>query len=143
MMIEELGSILDAFPGAANQTQCFLHIINLVAKSVLHQFEPLKVRDKDLLSEGAKELAALAKDLEESIDNHKGEDDDLDELEDDNKEGEQDEHEGMTDEEIAQLGENVQPIRLVLAKASLFKLSFNLFTLSLTWLPATQDCIFN
>jgi hypothetical protein len=127
-MIDELGSILDAFPGAANQTRCFLHIINLVAKSILHQFEPPKSRDKDLLSEGAKELAALAKDLEESVDDHKGEDDDSDELEDDNVDGEKDEHEGMTDDEIAQLGEYVQPVRLVLAKASLFKLSFNLFT---------------
>ena len=38
-MIDELGSMLDDFPGAENQTCCFLHIINLVAKSVLRQFE--------------------------------------------------------------------------------------------------------
>jgi len=110
-MIEELGSILDAFPGAANQTRCFLHILNLVAKSVLHQFEPPKARDKDLLSEGAKELAALAEDLEESLDDHNGEDNDLDELEDDNKGGEQDEREGMSEEEIVELEECVQPVR--------------------------------
>jgi len=127
-MIDELGSILDAFPGAANQTRCFLHIINLVAKSVLRQFEPPKARDKDLLSEGAKELAALAEDLEESLDDHNGEDNDLDELEDDNEGGEQDEREGMSEEEIAELEECVQPVRLVLAKASRFKLSFNSFT---------------
>ena len=127
-MIEELGSILDAFPGAANQTRCFLHILNLVAKSVLRQFEPPKARDKDLLSVGAKELAALAEDLEESLDDHNGEDNDLDELEDDNEGEEQDEREGMSEEEIAELEECVQPVRLVLAKASCFKLSLNSFT---------------
>ena len=127
-MIDELASILDAFPGAANQTRCFLHIINLVAKSVLPQFEPPKARDKDLLSEGAKELAALAEHLEKSVGDHNGEDDDEDEVEDDDEDGKQDKPEGMSDSEIADLEEQVQPVRLVLAKASRFKLSFNLFT---------------
>ena len=126
-MIDELRLLLEAFPGATNQTQCLLHIINLVAKSVLRQFEPPKGTDKDLLSEVAKELAAFAEDLEESVDDHNGEDDDKDELEDDNNDGKRDEHEGMSDEEIAELEESVQPVRLMLAKASLFKLSFNLF----------------
>jgi hypothetical protein len=127
-MIDELRLLLEAFPGASNQTRCFLHIINLVAKSVLRQFEPPNGRDKDLLSEVAKELAALAEDLEESVDDHNGEDDDDDELEDDNEDGEQDGRKGMSDEEIAELEESVQPVRLVLAKVSLFKLSLNLFT---------------
>ena len=127
-MIDELRLLIDAFPGASNQTRCFLHIINLVAKSVLRQFEPPNAKDKNLLSEVAKELAALAEDLEESMDDHNGEDDDLDELEDDDEDGERDEHEGMSNEEIAELEESVQPVRLVLAKASLFKLSFKLFT---------------
>jgi len=127
-MIDELRLLLEAFLGVSNQTQCFLHIINLVAKSVLHQFEPPNGRDKDLLSEAMKELVALAEDLEESLDDHNGEDDDNDELEDDDEDGEQDEHKGMSDEEIVELEESVQPVRLVLAKASLFKLSLNLFT---------------
>lgn len=132
-MIDELGSIIDAFPGAANQTRCFLHIINLVAKSILRQFEPPKARNKDLLSEGAKELAALARDLG-SVDEHNGEDNDADGLEDDDEDGKKDEHEGMNDEEIAELEECVQPVRLVLAKASHFKLSFSLFTHTRSWL---------
>jgi hypothetical protein len=35
MMIEELANVLDEFPGPANQTQCFLHILNLVVKSII------------------------------------------------------------------------------------------------------------
>ena len=125
-MIDKLGSILDTFPGSTNQTRCFLHIITLVAKSVLCQFELPKASDKDLLSEGAKELVALAEDLEANMDDHNGEDNDDDELEDDNDDEEQGECEGMSDEEIAKLEECVQPVRLVLGKASCFKLSFKL-----------------
>ena len=85
-------------------------------------------------------MAALAENLEESVDDHNGEDDDLDELEDDDEDGERDEHEGMSNEEIAELEESVQPVRLVLAKASLFKLSFKLL---LMHGAAAQDRIFN
>ena len=56
------------------------------------------------------------------MDDHNGKDNNDDELEDDNEDGEQDGCKGMSDEE------SVQPVRLVLAKASLFKLSLNLFT---------------
>jgi len=34
-MIAELENLLDEFPGAANQTRCFTHILNLVVKSIL------------------------------------------------------------------------------------------------------------
>ena len=51
-MIEHLATLINTFPGAANQTRCFAHILNLVAKRVLQQFEALKkgkgVDDKDL-----------------------------------------------------------------------------------------------
>ena len=43
-MIEHLAYLNDTFPGAANQTCCFIHILNLVAKSVLQQFETPKVK---------------------------------------------------------------------------------------------------
>ena len=38
-MVKHLSTLVENFPGAANQTQCFNHILNLVAKSILHQFE--------------------------------------------------------------------------------------------------------
>jgi hypothetical protein len=34
-MIEHLSTLVENFPGAANQTRCFTHILNLVAKSIL------------------------------------------------------------------------------------------------------------
>ena len=38
-MITELSKLVTKFPGAANQTRCFLHILNLVVKSIIKQFD--------------------------------------------------------------------------------------------------------
>ncbi|KAG2060744.1 hypothetical protein BDR06DRAFT_837354, partial [Suillus hirtellus] len=39
VMIDELSTALPDFGGKASHTWCFLHTINLVAKSLLHEFE--------------------------------------------------------------------------------------------------------
>jgi hypothetical protein len=41
-MIEHLSTLIENFPGATNQTRCFTHILSLVVKSILCQFEPKK-----------------------------------------------------------------------------------------------------
>ena len=41
-MVEHLATLIEDFPGAANQTRCFTHILNLVAKSILRQFDVAK-----------------------------------------------------------------------------------------------------
>jgi hypothetical protein len=38
-MINELVDMLPKFPGAANRCRCFLHIVNLITKSLLKQFD--------------------------------------------------------------------------------------------------------
>ncbi|KAI9429854.1 hypothetical protein H4582DRAFT_1783653, partial [Lactarius indigo] len=38
-MIDHLGVLLDGFPGSANQTRCFLYILNITAKSIIKQFD--------------------------------------------------------------------------------------------------------
>ena len=75
-MVESLEELIDDFPGAANQTRCFLHILNLVVKSILKQFDlPKKKKashnndeiDKDIdkgLDQAVEELLKLAGDLE-------------------------------------------------------------------------------
>jgi len=63
-MIEELAHLVDDFPGPANQTQCFLHISNLV-KSIIRQFDvpkSKKTSDSDVdndMDEVTKELLKL------------------------------------------------------------------------------------
>ena len=122
-MIEELAHLIDDFPGPANQTRCFLHILNLVVKSIIRQFDPPKSKktpdgeeDDESMDEATKELLKLACeiDLEEEITARAG--DEGDATEDDNDEGWVDEREEMTEEELLELAESVRPVRLLLTK---------------------------
>ena len=124
-MIDHLATLADMFPGAANQTRCFTHILNLVAKSVLCQFEAPKTKGGDVLNDAAKELAAIFDELEDDDDdngaskiNSAGDDSGESDEHGDN-DGLVDERGGMLEEELASLEESVKPIRLVLTKVSI------------------------
>ena len=41
-MVSELEKMLPEFPGEAARTRCFAHVVNLVAKSVIKQFDAPK-----------------------------------------------------------------------------------------------------
>ena len=41
-MIESLATIMSQFPGEANRARCLAHIVNLVAKIILRQFDASK-----------------------------------------------------------------------------------------------------
>jgi hypothetical protein len=46
-MIDKLGEMISDFPGRANQTHCFAHVVNLVAKTIIKQFDiPKKKKNK-------------------------------------------------------------------------------------------------
>ena len=117
-MIEHLATLVEEFPGAANQTRCFAHILNLVAKSILRQFEmPKKAADEaDLPSRNnaLEALAALTQELEHSVDDDVDEGDEVD----DDEDGLGDERDGMSKEEVAELDKSLVPIRLMLTKVS-------------------------
>ncbi len=68
-MIQYLGDTLDAFPGSTNQTRCFVHTINLIAKSILKPFDARKTNDIQAFNNVAHALANLAEghDPEESM----------------------------------------------------------------------------
>ena len=92
-MINELTNLLDDFPSPANQTQCFTHILNLVVKSVLHQFDLPKSKGDRILDDGAQELLSLAGNIEFEEDELARRDGkEGEENEDDNVEGWIDEH---------------------------------------------------
>ena len=122
-MIEHLQALADltGFPGSANQTRCFAHILNLVAKGIMKQLDAPKGKKTGI--EGA--LEDFAKDLETELDEDISESEaepegdeapgnDLDasdeEVEDSDGQGE------MSEEEISMLDESVKPVRLVLFK---------------------------
>jgi hypothetical protein len=117
-MVDELAGRLVEYPGAPNRARCFTHILNLVVKSIMRQFDVPSKRSDAIMDESAYELQKLAGDIE------------VDELvtqveEDhsqeggpclDNDEGWVDEREDMTDEEREELEESVKPIRFLLTK---------------------------
>ena len=126
-MVEELADLIKDFPGEANRTRCFTHILNLVMKSIIKPFDVPKAQANEALDDAAKELAALAADLdiEEQVsrESHSGasegegnEDEDSDE--DNNIDGWTDVHAELSDEEREGLDESLQPVRLVLVKVS-------------------------
>jgi hypothetical protein len=127
-MIDELCTLLEAFPGAENRTRCFAHIINLIAKTVIQQFDVPKAREGEIVDEALKELRALAGDIdiEELLmkaSAAKDEDDDDDDDDDDNEEGWVDERGEMSEFEAEELAVDVQPVRTMLVKVSLGRLS--------------------
>ena len=138
-MIEHLSTLIENFPSTANQTRCFTHILNLVAKSILCQFEPKKkTRDGEAedIDNAPKALAALAQELEvedsvELADDPEGLDidEDLDaddkdlEVDDNNNDELRDEHDSTSEEDLAEMEESLVPIQLMLTKVSHFKLS--------------------
>ena len=63
-MVDELADLLEDFPGESNKTRCFTHIINLVAKSIIKPFDVPKTQANEVLDDAAKEMAALAIDLD-------------------------------------------------------------------------------
>jgi hypothetical protein len=132
-MIEHLSTLVKNFPGAANQTRCFTHILNLVAKSILRQFEPKKKArngEAEDVDDAKKALAALAEELDLQDSTEQPElgdnpeyseeldgDEDL-EMDDDDEDGLGDENNGMSEEDVAELEESLVPIRLMLTKVS-------------------------
>ncbi|GLB35657.1 hypothetical protein LshimejAT787_0212220 [Lyophyllum shimeji] len=130
-MIDELADLLPYFPGAAHRTRCFAHIVNLVAKSLLRQFDVPKKKAQDALDDAEKDLLTLAEgiDLEDLETRTTAEGD----LEKDNVEGWVDEVALLDEEEAEKLSESVRPVRLVLVKIR--KLAFKIIHSSTILLP--------
>jgi len=63
-MIEELTKHMVVFPGQANHIHCFAHIINLVARSLLKQFNIPENKVGPAVSTAQQELQELAEKLE-------------------------------------------------------------------------------
>jgi hypothetical protein len=117
-MIAEMANILEDFPGAANQTRCFLHILNLTAKSILRQFEgPLKKKgegDNDSQPTVGMEIDEHKPSVDDELDGEDHEDESGNF--EDNEEGLEDERQELSEEEITELENDLSPVRLMLIK---------------------------
>ena len=126
-MVETLEVLIDDFPGAANQTCCFLHILNLVVKSILKQFDLLQSKEKKesgdnsenkesnkTMDWAAEELLKLAGNVDIEGDLMLN-----DEEDDDSNEGWIVERGEMTEDELRELSASVALVRLLLTKVRL------------------------
>jgi hypothetical protein len=59
-MIDQLVDLLPKFPGQVNQCRCFLHIFNLITKTLLKQFDVPKKGVDVALDEAEWQLLELA-----------------------------------------------------------------------------------
>lgn len=111
-MVRELSDKVPAFGGVTSHTRCFLHTVNLVAKSLIREFD-IKKRDTDqaLADDELDELIQV--DSEDS-----DEDDSSADLADDNDSGWVDEVELLADDERDALERDIRPVKLALVKVS-------------------------
>ena len=128
VMIDELEEMLAGFPGCGARSRCFCHIINLVAKALLRQFEPPKPKkgkktnkneadlaeddsDDPSLDEWDKELRELMEDLDFDDELAQGQIDDDDE-------GMWDVNEEIDEASRADMRQRVRPVKTMLLKVS-------------------------
>ena len=131
-MVEHLATLVENFPSTANQTRCFTHILNLVAKSILCSFDALKKGaegNSPHVDDATDVLAALVQELEDTVVEadygaaYDDTDDDELDCEDDDENGLSDRRDGMSEEEVAALEESLVPVQLMITKVSKFELS--------------------
>lgn len=67
-MVKALGELDNSFLGAASHVQCFAHIIDLVAKTVLCQFDTARKGDDADVDAGTDKMAALLSEIAVGVD---------------------------------------------------------------------------
>lgn len=120
-MIAHLATLIESFPGAANQTRCFNHVLSLTARRILRQFDVPAGGGDDVgtSEEVANALQALATELEhDQIVDDDADSDDEDDVYDEDEEAAvaAEARDGMSEEELAELNASLGPVRLTLTK---------------------------
>lgn len=119
-MIDALVSLIARFPGQRNRVRCFAHIINLVVKIILRQFDSRVKKTKA----GSTELDSLTQRLEEALDidemDPENEDDDPGAQEDDDSNDGIEEVEGAVQDSIDNMEFESRPVRLILTKVCFY-----------------------
>jgi hypothetical protein len=105
-MVRELSMMIPTFGGTASHTRCFLHTVNLVAKSLIREFDVNKKEGEEALADDAELI-----ELSEEIDGDASADCDDDE-------GWVDEVELLEDDERDALEKDIRPVKLALVKVS-------------------------
>ena len=117
VMIRELARLVPTFEGEVSHTHCFLHVINLVSKSLIHQFDTHGSQtdvddEQELMDEpDVEDLPSNATAADES-------DDVNEDAATDNDDGFVDEVEKMDEAEKELHTCTIKPVKVVLVKVS-------------------------
>jgi hypothetical protein len=113
-MLENLDDLLSEY-SSLNRTRCFAHILNLVAKALLKQFD-MKTEDKNDLNDDEKSLLDIeTEELTEEL--TEAQDVDITEIDDDDGGGGWvDGADTLTPEERENLEESIRPVKRTLVK---------------------------
>ena len=118
-MIIKLSDLIKSFPGDANHGRYFNHVIALVTKSSICQFDILKGQADAALDEAERELRDLADSIDIEDETMQGEwEVPNDDEEEENGDGWVDEVAALLIADHKELEANVRPIRLILVKVS-------------------------
>ena len=109
-MVTELANLIKEFPGPANQTQCFTHVLNLVMKSIIKQFDLPNSKSGKIFNDVTKELLSLVGNIEFEEDELSRDGEDGIAGEDDSVEGWIDECTLMDEEDLEELEKKVEPV---------------------------------
>ena len=104
-MIKCIGNSLGKFLGPENQTQCFVHTVNLVMKSVLKPFDTQKSKDAQAFEKALAEIQEDTKSADQNGD-REGKDDKVEE-------------EDMDKDKDKDIATRLEPIRSMLLKVCL------------------------
>ena len=158
-MVNELEDLLlDYDP--SNRMQCFVHVLNLIAKSLLKQFDMVKKSNKDKnlldnLNEEDHKLLTLAENLEEEELTTADEINDDEEIDENDVQDWVDEVATLTATQCEFLEESIRLVKLVLVKVSykiiysldtepalqVWKLAYKIVHSSTILLPAWKECL--
>lgn len=122
-MVDELAYLDTEFQGSGSRARCFLHVVNLVAKSIIRVFDIKKKDVDDALKSGEvgvewSELAGLSREVDDAANERVGYDDVDADM--DNEGGWMDEMELMGQEDRERLLEDLVPLKLALTKVYIY-----------------------
>ena len=115
-MICHLDGLIDEFKGRKGQTRCFAHILNLVAKSIIQQFDIPKAQLNKVFDKANVALTELAGDIDSKEQEMDESSDKKDDDEEENTDDWVNERDTMAAEQLAAIDESVRPVKMMLVK---------------------------
>ena len=120
-MVDEMARRIAVFEGTFSRVRCFAHVVNLVVKSLLRQFDVRETKDADgLVDEDVRALLELAQGMAdedvETLRDRRAEEHGVEDAE--NDEEWVDEIATLDDWERDEFEEQVRPIKMVTVKVS-------------------------